>query len=324
MSEPLPVIANPFMAVAATAAAEPAAVVAHPDTPAVPGETHESFTINSPTATGQPGSNLSQDRGFQESTEPGEVGAGLPPNLDPSTRPSLAIAPGVEQVSYVAQASSTPTQELPVHPPESTPPGAVTRQEENVDPRVATLQAMFPDIDVSILQLILEESGGDTDTAIEALLAMSDPDYRPQPHAHAQQQRQPSVIDLDEQLAQRLQLEEEEAQQREESRQPAPRRYEGLGMHPPIGQGGQYPNQNMTQSRQNAAGMGAGGGDIATTFKNFLAGASAKVSATGFGRGGGGNSTGDYNADRGQNQGQGQQGQGPDYRQQFMEVAESE
>lgn len=75
-----------------------------------------------------------------------------------------------------------------MHPPVSTPPAAVARQEEHVDPRVATLQAMFPDIDVSILQLILEESGGNTDTAIETLLAMSDPNYQPPPHPQQENQ----------------------------------------------------------------------------------------------------------------------------------------
>ncbi|KAG8890371.1 hypothetical protein FRB98_008946 [Tulasnella sp. 332] len=319
------------VAAAAVAPAEPtpeAFAAAPSGTATEPGDTQAHPALDptaTPMATESTSTALPEHQINHEGAETGGTTTDLPPTLEPSTRPSLAAAPSVDQASHVTEAPSTPAPELSVQTPVATPPAAVARQEENIDPRVATLEAMFPDIDVSILQMILEESGGNTDTAIETLLAMSDPDYQPQPHA--QQQTQPHEVDLDVQLAQRLQLEEDQAQWTPQARRhgsnPPPQRYDGLGMQPPIGHdGGQYPYQNMTQNQQNSAGMGAGAGDFTQTVKNFIAGASAKVSGgTGFGRGGGGNNTREYNAAASQNQGA--QGQGPDYRQQFLEVAET-
>ncbi|KAM6502115.1 hypothetical protein JOM56_002092 [Amanita muscaria] len=77
-----------------------------------------------------------------------------------------------------------------------------------VDPRIAALRAMFPDYDDSVLQSILESVGGDQNSAIEVLLGMSDPQYKSETqHDHVQL----SQVDLDEQLARRLMLEEQHA-----------------------------------------------------------------------------------------------------------------
>lgn len=56
--------------------------------------------------------------------------------------------------------------------------------EPELDPKVAGLQAMFPTFDAGVLQSILEVSGGDEDQAIETLLSMSDPEYKPPAAAH--------------------------------------------------------------------------------------------------------------------------------------------
>jgi hypothetical protein len=59
---------------------------------------------------------------------------------------------------------------------------------------------------------VLQSVNGDQDLAIDTLLGMSDPDYVSQP-VPPPVQREPTQTDLDEQLARRLMLEEEQAAQ---------------------------------------------------------------------------------------------------------------
>ena len=47
-----------------------------------------------------------------------------------------------------------------------------------VDPKVAELHLMFPTVEPSVIQLILESSDGSTDQAIEQLLQMTDPEFK--------------------------------------------------------------------------------------------------------------------------------------------------
>lgn len=56
------------------------------------------------------------------------------------------------------------------HPTDPPPPG---------DPKVAELHLMFPTVDPSVILLILESSNDSTDRAIEQLLQMTDPEFRP-------------------------------------------------------------------------------------------------------------------------------------------------
>lgn len=99
----------------------------------------------------------------------------------------------------ITQAEDTPA--LPQRPPD-----------DNVDPRIASLHAMFPDFDDSLLLSVLQSVNGDQDLAIDTLLGMSDPDYVSQP-LPPPEQREPTQTELDEQLARRLMLEEEQASQ---------------------------------------------------------------------------------------------------------------
>ncbi|KAG2148745.1 uncharacterized protein EDB93DRAFT_1084788 [Suillus bovinus] len=104
------------------------------------------------------------------------------------------------QAPAITQAEDTPS--LPQRPL-----GA------DVDPRIASLHAMFPDFDDSLLSSVLQSVNGDQDLAIDTLLGMSDPDYVSQPPPPPPEQREPTQTDLDEQLARRLMLEEEQAAQ---------------------------------------------------------------------------------------------------------------
>lgn len=47
------------------------------------------------------------------------------------------------------------------------------------NPKVSELHAMFPTVELSVIELVLETCGGSTDRAIEQLLAMSDPTFKP-------------------------------------------------------------------------------------------------------------------------------------------------
>ncbi|GJJ06333.1 hypothetical protein Clacol_000524 [Clathrus columnatus] len=75
------------------------------------------------------------------------------------------------------------------------------------DPGVATLHSMFPDFEISILASVLESVSGDHDRAIDVLLGMSDPSYKPIIRPDATQ------TELDEEFARHLMLEEQSRQQ---------------------------------------------------------------------------------------------------------------
>ena len=93
----------------------------------------------------------------------------------PSTRPPQDRT--VSELSHVTEAASTPKTELTDSIPSQTPPQAAVEHNTELDPKVAGLQAMFPDFDAFVLQSVLEVHGGDQDRAIDALLGMSDPEY---------------------------------------------------------------------------------------------------------------------------------------------------
>jgi hypothetical protein len=80
----------------------------------------------------------------------------------PPVAPSEAAAP--TEVSVTANAS------------EPQPLSATPR-----DPAVDQLHALFPDVDLEIIETVLAASGGSLDEATEQLLILSDPTYKPDP-----------------------------------------------------------------------------------------------------------------------------------------------
>lgn len=81
------------------------------------------------------------------------------------------------------------------------------------DPRIASLKGMFPDFDAAVILSVFESVDNDQDRALDILLGMNDPTYISStvPPSTAPQQLGPTQEDLDEQLARRLALEEEQA-----------------------------------------------------------------------------------------------------------------
>ncbi|KAG6866408.1 hypothetical protein C0991_004693 [Blastosporella zonata] len=93
-------------------------------------------------------------------------------------------------------------------PPASTSPPTTTPPQEThpKDPRIAALHSMFPDYDELILYSVLDSVGGDQDRAIDALLGMSDPEYKPstpavsEPVAQGQGQGGDTMAEIQQQL----------------------------------------------------------------------------------------------------------------------------
>ncbi|KAJ3719022.1 hypothetical protein DFJ43DRAFT_1159324 [Lentinula guzmanii] len=134
-----------------------------------------------------------------------------------SPPPRTKQGSGDSAVSLDAPAAPSPVSE-PVQPSTQTSQSesaAVTAQppherERVRDPKLSTLQGMFPDFDESLLQSVLESVGGDSDRAIDILLGMSDPEY----HSSSKPQEEPvfSQEELDAQFARQLYMEDQEQQ----------------------------------------------------------------------------------------------------------------
>ncbi|KAG2338857.1 hypothetical protein BDR05DRAFT_917769 [Suillus weaverae] len=126
--------------------------------------------------------------------------------------PDFAVAPSPPQSPEADEMITLSHQPPAITQAEDTPSLPQRPLDADVDPRIASLHAMFPDFDDSLLSSVLQSVSGDQDLAIDTLLGMSDPDYVSQPLPPAEQ-REPTQTDLDEQLARRLMLEEEQAAQ---------------------------------------------------------------------------------------------------------------
>lgn len=68
---------------------------------------------------------------------------------------------------------------------------------------------MFPTVDVGVIEMVLESVGGSQDRAIESLLQMTDPDFKPDELAAARQEES-NQVDLDAEFARAVALQDEE------------------------------------------------------------------------------------------------------------------
>lgn len=204
-------------------------------------------------------------------------------------------------------ASTAPVASTGVTSPPHTTADA-DHEEEDVDPQVAGLKAMFPDFDGAVLQSVLDSVDGNEDQAIDVLLGMSDPDYvsstaqpaPPQVPAHD------NDTSMDEQLARQLYLEDEEERNRGRrnatgelwtaQRTPATRRADQISVP-------YEPRQrNNNQGQQSGYVTGSERGDFQDlqetvnriaesgkrTFASIVSKAKAKINELNQGGGGGG------------------------------------
>lgn len=154
--------------------------------------------------------------------------------------PVFAIAPSPSQSPEPGEMITLSPQFPAITQAEDIPRLPQRPLDADVDPRIAGLHAMFPDFDDSLLSSVLQSVNGDQDLAIDTLLGMSDPDYVSQPLPQPEQ-HEPTQTDLDEQLARRLMLEEEQAAQNQ-------------WRPPQQEQGPQYYQSRQSASRDRAGG----------------------------------------------------------------------
>ncbi|KAI0066034.1 hypothetical protein BV25DRAFT_1820881 [Artomyces pyxidatus] len=89
-----------------------------------------------------------------------------------------AVTPPAQAASPLPHATSEPARPVEQDPAAPALPERPA-EEEFPDPQIASLHAIFPDFDASLLQTVLESVGGDQDRAVDTLLGMSDPDHVP-------------------------------------------------------------------------------------------------------------------------------------------------
>jgi hypothetical protein len=103
------------------------------------------------------------------------------PPKNPTTVPGPATEAPTSPPApeYAAPLESPPSATPPsaVAPPITAPAPPATTPHAN--PKVAELQAMFPTVEVSVIELVLETCGGSTDRSIEQLLSMTDDNFKP-------------------------------------------------------------------------------------------------------------------------------------------------
>ncbi|GAA5874942.1 hypothetical protein JCM3774_000455 [Rhodotorula dairenensis] len=119
--------------------------------------------------------------------------------------------PAVEQ-AVAEPPTGLVTADTPASDPREPQPLAATPR----DPKVDQLHALFPDVDLEIVETVLAASGGSLDEATEQLLILSDPNYKPDP-VELQQ------LEADEELARQLAQEDEAAAAEQQRRRTAAR-----------------------------------------------------------------------------------------------------
>ncbi|KAL7420142.1 hypothetical protein Q5752_005108 [Cryptotrichosporon argae] len=105
---------------------------------------------------------------------------------------------------------------LPPNLPSASSDASQVLAEDDVAPptphsaKAVELHAMFPTIDLGVIDMVLESVSGSSDRAIEVLLGMTDPNFKPDELA-ASRREESAQVDLDEEFARSLQLQDDEA-----------------------------------------------------------------------------------------------------------------
>nr|XP_018266878.1 uncharacterized protein I303_00858 [Kwoniella dejecticola CBS 10117]OBR89036.1 hypothetical protein I303_00858 [Kwoniella dejecticola CBS 10117] len=188
-----------------------------------------------PTSTADPAAELASPPGTGSGFAPP---SGPPP---PSAPASGAVSSTLPTTTTAAIETSTPTP-LPQH----------------ADPKVNELHQMFPTVELSVIELILETSQGSTDRAIEQLLGMTDPEFKSD---ELEGTREDAQVDLDAQFARSLQMADEETYRAQQAQfhsrvnsgnNPPPPGGGGLPYQPRIrraGAGGQRPHPQQPHNQ---------------------------------------------------------------------------
>lgn len=142
----------------------------------------------------------------------------------------------------------------------SNPPPPSFNAPQAEDPKVAELRIMFPTVEVVVIEMILESVGGSQDRAIEQLLSMTDPEFKPDESAHTRTEDD-SQLDLDAQFARSLAMQEEQDAHDQRARggdlpyQPRVRRNNRQGYTAQTGNTGPQDSYSSGNQGQNPPGM---------------------------------------------------------------------
>ncbi|WVR03649.1 hypothetical protein IAU60_000644 [Kwoniella sp. DSM 27419] len=114
--------------------------------------------------------------------------------------------PGVTAPGSQAADTPTPTSVVTDHTLPTAPRQAELAPRQYGNPKVEELHQMFPTVEIGVIELVLETTGGSQDRAIEQLLAMTDPNFKPDELVGG---REDAQVDLDAEFARSLQMEDE-------------------------------------------------------------------------------------------------------------------
>lgn len=91
--------------------------------------------------------------------------------------------PDYDTATAAAPAAVVPAAEENASVTATTAPETAPAVQPHANPQVAELQAIFTTVDVGVIEMVLESVGGSHDRAIESLLQMTDPEFKPDPSA---------------------------------------------------------------------------------------------------------------------------------------------
>lgn len=130
-----------------------------------------------------------------------------------SANNTLSTEPAPEALSPATLSPSSPRT--------ISPPPVAAQATANVPPAVSELKSMFPDLETDTIAAVLSSRGGDQESAINALLQMSDPNFKPA--------TPDTRTDSDALLAQTLAMEEQQRQQHMAGKQQQQNQSSGRG-----------------------------------------------------------------------------------------------
>lgn len=112
-----------------------------------------------------------------------EAAAESPAAAPPVAEAPAATSPAAASPVATSPKATSPTVASPLASTPASPSPGVTAGVPLAaagDPKVAELQSMFPTVDVGVIEMVLESVSGSQDRAIESLLQMTDPDFKPE------------------------------------------------------------------------------------------------------------------------------------------------
>ncbi|WOO80754.1 uncharacterized protein LOC62_03G004280 [Vanrija pseudolonga] len=161
------------------------------------------------------------------STSPKPTSPTSPKVTEPVASPTAPVTEATADLLAEATADTVAKPADTTTTPAAAPaaPAAAPPAPAHANPKVNELAVMFPTVDTGVIEMVLESVGGSQDRAIESLLQMTDPEFKPDTSAQPVSEDHPQV-DLDEEFARALHLQDQEDDARRRAAR-APRGHPG-------------------------------------------------------------------------------------------------